>query len=120
MKEGEKNREVIGVIDDDVYDSGNAIQEYNQKFKIIWPSHIYPCQKIDFFGEKMYSVPSFQVRESRMIWVVLSLILHAEQPWNIISKSEMQRSECQGYIMMYLTKIANLFLIVDLLIYSKY
>ena len=29
MKEEEKNREVIGIIDDDVYDLVNAIQEYN-------------------------------------------------------------------------------------------
>ena len=29
MKEEEKNREVIGIIDDDVDYSGNAIQEYN-------------------------------------------------------------------------------------------
>ena len=53
MKEEEKNIEVIEIIDDDVYDSGNAIQEYNQKFKRIWPLHIYPCQKIDLFGAKM-------------------------------------------------------------------
>ena len=72
-KEEEKNREVIGIIDNDVYDSGNTIQEYNQKYKIIWPLHIYPCQKIDFFGEKMYAVPYFQVRGSRMLWLVSSL-----------------------------------------------
>ena len=29
MKEEDRNREVIGVIDYDVDDSGNAIQEYN-------------------------------------------------------------------------------------------
>ena len=29
MKEEKKNIEVIGIIDNDVYDSGNAIQEYN-------------------------------------------------------------------------------------------
>ena len=43
MKVEENNREVIGVIDNDVDDSVNLIQEYNQKFKIIWPLHIHPC-----------------------------------------------------------------------------
>ena len=104
MKEEENNREVIVIMENDVYDSGNAIQEYNRKFKIFWPLDIYPCQKIGFFGAKMYTVPYFQVRGSQMIWVVSSLILHVEPLWNIISKSEMQRSEWQGYTMMYLTK----------------
>ena len=74
MKEEDKNREVIRIIEDDLDDSGNAIQEYNQNYKRIYPLHIYPCQKIDFFGAKMYAIPSFQVRGSRMIWVVSSLI----------------------------------------------
>ena len=52
IKEEENNMEVIGLIDDDVDDLGNVIQEYNQKYKRIWPLHIYPCQKIDFFGVK--------------------------------------------------------------------
>ena len=76
VKEEEKNREAIGIIDDDVYYSGNAIQEYNRKFKRIWPLHIYPCQKIDFFGKKRYAVPSFQVCESHMLWFVSYLLLH--------------------------------------------
>ena len=59
MKEEYNNREVIGIIDDDVYYSGNAIQKYNQKCKIIWSLHIHPCQKIDFFGAKIYAVPYF-------------------------------------------------------------
>ena len=59
MKEEYNNREVIGIIDDDVYYSGNAIQEYNQKCKIIWSLHIHPCQKIDLFGAKIYAVPYF-------------------------------------------------------------
>ena len=42
MKEEEKNREAIGLFDNDVDDSGNAILEYKQKSKIIWPLHIYP------------------------------------------------------------------------------
>ena len=62
MKYKEKNREVIGIIDGDVDYSGNKIQEYNQKYKIIWPLHIYPCQKIYFFGTKMNAVPYIQVR----------------------------------------------------------
>ena len=52
MKEEDNNREVIGIIDNNVDYLGNMIQDYNQKFKRIWPLHIYPCQKIDFFGEK--------------------------------------------------------------------
>ena len=52
MNEGENNREVIGMIDNDIDDLGNAIQEYNRKYKRIWPLHIYPCQKIDLFGAK--------------------------------------------------------------------
>ena len=103
-KEEENNREVIGIIDDDVDDLGNTIQEYNRKYKRIWTLHIYPCQKIDIFGAKMYAVPYFQVRGSHMLWVVSSLILHVEPLWNIIPKSEIQRSECQGYIIMYTPK----------------
>ena len=78
MKEEEKNREVIEIIDNDVDYSGNAIQEYNRKYKRIWPLYIYPCQKIHFFGTKMYTVPSFQVRGSRMLWVVSYLLFHVE------------------------------------------
>ena len=73
-KEEEKTREVIGIIDDYVYDSGNAIQYYNRKFKRIWPLHIYPCQKFYLFGANMYAVTSFQVRVSWMIWLVSSLL----------------------------------------------
>ena len=69
-----------------------------------WPLHIYPCQKTDFFCAKMYAIPYFQVNGSRMIWVISSLRLHVEPLRNIISKSEMRRSEWQGYIVMYLTK----------------
>ena len=78
IKEEEKNREFIGIIDNDVYDLSNAIQEYNRKYKRIWPLHIYPCQKIDLFGTKMYVVPYFQVSGSRMLWVVSYLLLHVE------------------------------------------
>ena len=39
-----------------------------------------------------------------------SLFLNVEPLWGIISKSEMQRSEWQGYIMMYLTKHCSPFL----------
>ena len=59
MKEEENIREITGVIDNDVDDSGNAIQEYNLKCKIICPLHIYICQKIDLFGAEMYAVPYF-------------------------------------------------------------
>ena len=63
MKEEENNREIIGIIDNDEDNVGNAIPECNKKFKKIRPLQIYPCQKIDFFGGKMYAVPSFQVCE---------------------------------------------------------
>ena len=59
MKEEDNIREIIGVIDNDVDNSGNAIQEYNLKCKIIFPLHIYLYQKIDFFGAKIYAVPYF-------------------------------------------------------------
>ena len=78
MKEEYKNRELIGIIYNYVDDSGSAIQEYNQKFKRIWMLHIYLCQKIDIFGGKMYAVPYFQFRGSRMLWVVSFLLLHVE------------------------------------------
>ena len=93
VKEEEKNMEFIGIIDNDVDDLGNAIQDYNQNLKIIRPLHIYPYQKIDFFGAKMYAVPYFQVHISRMLWVVSYLLLHVEPLWNNILKSEMQSSE---------------------------
>ena len=108
MKEQDKNIGVIRMIDYDVDDLRNAIQEYNEKYKIILTLHIYPCQKIDFSGTKMYAVTSFQVHGSQMLWAVSSLLFHVEPLWNIISKSEMRRSIWQGYIMMYLTKIAYL------------
>ena len=92
------------IIENDVDYFGNAIQYYNQKYKITWMLHIYPYQKIDFIGAKMYAVSSLQVRGSRMLWVVSSLIFYVEPLWNIILKSEILRSEWQGYIMMYLTK----------------
>ena len=104
IKEEENNIEVIGIIDNDVDDLVNAIQDYNRKYKRIWPLHIYLCQKIDLFGTKMYAVPYFQVRGSRMLWVVLSLLLHVEPLCNIILKSEMRKNECQVNIMIYITK----------------
>ena len=52
--------------DDDVDGLGNAIQEYNKKFKLIWPSHnIYPYQKINFFGANMYTFPYFQFNDHK-------------------------------------------------------
>ena len=35
LKEEDNSREVIGIVDNDVDDLGNAIHEYNQKYKII-------------------------------------------------------------------------------------
>ena len=104
MKEEENNREVIGIIDCDEYDAGNMIPEYNKNIKRIWPLHIYPCQKIDFFGPKMYTVQYFQVCGSRIIWVVSSLNFHFKPLWNTNPKSEMQGSEWQEYIMTNLTE----------------
>ena len=66
--------------------------------------YIYPCQKIDFFGAKIYAISYFQVLGSLILWVVSYLILHVESLCNIILKLEMQRSEFQGYIVMYLTE----------------
>ena len=60
--------------------------------------------EILFIWCKMYSVPYFQVRGSRMLLVVSSLILHVEPLWNNLSKSEIRRGEWKGYIMMHLTK----------------
>ena len=78
MKEADNKMEVIGIIDYNVDDLGNAIQEYNLNNKIFWSLHIFSCQKTDFFGEKMYFVPSFTICRSRMIWAVSSLLLHVE------------------------------------------
>ena len=63
LKEEDNSREVIGIVDNDVDDLGNAIHEYNQKYKIIWPLHIFPCQKIDFFGEKCTLFHIFKLEE---------------------------------------------------------
>ena len=65
IKEEEKNREVIGIIDDSLEYPGNKIQEYNRNFKMVWPLHIYPCQKFYFFGAKMHAVPSFRSVDHR-------------------------------------------------------
>ena len=59
VKEEENNIQVLGIIDNDEDDLGNMIEEYNQKFKIIWLLHIYPCLKIDSFGAKIYPVTYF-------------------------------------------------------------
>ena len=58
----------------------------------------------------MYAVSYFQVCGSRMLWVVSYLLLHVEPMWNIITKSEIQISEQQVYIMMFLTKDCLYFL----------
>ena len=52
MKGKEKNREVIGIIDNDMGDSRNSIQEYNLKHKRMFLLHIYPYNKIDFLVQK--------------------------------------------------------------------
>ena len=67
IKEDENNKQVVGIIDNDVDDPGNATQEYNRMFKYIWPLLIYPYHKIDIFGANMYAVPYFQVRGSRSL-----------------------------------------------------
>ena len=86
-KEEERNIEVSGIIGNAVDVFGNAIQEYNQNYKRIWPLHIHPCKKIYFFGTKMYDVTYFHVRGLWMLWVVSYLLLYVEPLWNIISKS---------------------------------
>ena len=45
-----------------------------------------------------------------MLWVVSSLLLHVEPLWSIISKSEIQSSEWQGYIIMHPPKNSLAFL----------
>eukprot|EP00957_Ditylum_brightwellii_P135460 10327922-Ditylum_brightwellii.AAC.1 len=60
MKQEEKNREVVGITDDEEDEEGNPIPEYNRKFKRIWPLYIYPCQKNMSHGAKMYAIPSFK------------------------------------------------------------
>ena len=85
MKEEKNNREIIGIVDDDMDSLGNAIPEYEKKFKRIWPIHIYPCQKFTSYGAKMYPVPSFQVKGSHLLWIVSSLLLHVECLWSIIA-----------------------------------
>jgi hypothetical protein len=104
MKQEEKNREVVGIIDDDEDDEGNLLPEYSRKFKRIWPLYIYPCQKNTLHGAKMYTVPSFKVSGSRLLWIVSSLLLHVEPLWCIIAKGQLRRSEWQGHLLMYLTK----------------
>ena len=67
MTQEGKNRKVLGIIDDDVDDDGNMLPEYSREFKRIWPLHIYPCQKINSYGAKMYAVPQFRVKGSRLL-----------------------------------------------------
>ena len=104
MKQEEKNREVVGIIDDDEDTEGNVLPEYNRKFKRIWPLYIYICQKTTLHGAKMFPVPSYQVAGSRLLWIMSSLLLHVEPLWTIIAKGIMRRSEWQGYLLMFLTK----------------
>ena len=52
MKEEENNREFIGITDNDTDNLVITTQDYIRKYKRIWPLHIYPCQKIVFFGAK--------------------------------------------------------------------
>ena len=105
MKEEAKNRNVLGIIDNEIDESGNPKPETTKTFKRIWPWFIYPCQKLDDYGAKMYTVPVFQSNGSKILWLITSLLLHVEPLWNILAKqNNLRKSEWLGFILVYLTK----------------
>ena len=67
LKEEAKNRNTIGIIDDDYNEDGDLLDEYTRRFKRIWPFHIYPCQKYDQYGARMISIPYFQCNGSKLL-----------------------------------------------------
>jgi hypothetical protein len=104
MKEEARNREITGIVDDDIDDDGELMAPYTKKFKRIWPLYIYPCQKLCKYGWKMHTVPVYQVANSRLLWLVSSLLIKVEAIWNILASSELKTSEWSGYLLMHLTK----------------
>lgn len=105
MKEEARNRDVMGLVDDDEDIDGNIVSTYSRKFKRSWPLYIYPCQKMDSHGAKMYPVPVYQVNDSKRLWVLSSLLLHVEPLWNAIATCEMKTSEWHGHLLTYLSKM---------------
>ena len=104
MKEEARNREITGIVDDNIDENGNLIAPYPKKFKRIWPLYIYPCQKVNKYGWKMHSVPHYQVANSMILWLMSSLLIKVEAIWNILASSELKTSEWVGYLLMHLTK----------------
>ena len=52
----------------------------------------------------MHTVPVYQVANSRLLWLVSSLLIKVEAIWNILASSELKTSEWSGYLLMHLTK----------------
>ena len=52
MKEEGNNVEVVGIIDNDVYDSGNVIQNYNKSLKEFDLCISIPVRKMIYFLQK--------------------------------------------------------------------
>ena len=105
LKEETKNRNTIGIIDNDHNEDGDLLDEYTRRFKRIWPFHIYPCQKYDQYGARMISIPYFQCNSSELLWLLSSLMLTIEPLWNTIATiNEFRRSKWYGYLLTFLTK----------------
>ena len=104
MKEEARNREITGIVDDDIDEDGELMAPYSKKFKHIWPLYIYPCQKVCKHGWKMHTVAVYQVTNSMLLWLVSSLLIKVEAIWNILALSELKTSEWIGYLLIHLTK----------------
>ena len=103
MKREAKNRDIFGIVDNTTNEHDHPI-EYTRKFKRIWPSFLYPCQKMDSYGCRMYSTPVFKISGSKMLWVVSTLLLNTEPLWRAICSIQMRTSAWHGYLLVYLTK----------------
>ena len=89
MKEEGNNREFIGIIDNAVYDLGNSIQDYNQKFKTIGHCISIPVRNLFIWCENVLcSIFSSPYITDALVCFIY--FLHVEPLWNIISKSEIQ------------------------------
>lgn len=106
MKEEARNREIKGIIDNEIDENGELRAQCTKKFKHIWPLRIYPCQKACKHGWKTHAVPVYQIANSSLLWRVSSLLIKVEVIWNIAASSELRASGWSGFLLVHLTKTA--------------
>ena len=106
-----RDRTCIAFIDDRVTnDDGEPLPMTRVFFKKIWPSSIYPCQKMDSYGAMFVTVPSFNSKgagcriDTQMVWILSTLMTHVEPLWRLVSEVQLRKSRWHGWLLCYLTK----------------